>query len=141
MQEKAQECGLSFRTQSVADNRDLDMLPRDSYAEFLGGFWKIIRLGSRYVRWVQADPVSKAGSMVTGGKSGAVVSINERIDQSVFLRCQRFPNYRPASLLEWSQRCGYDLENVIANPEKHPEIWSAVTSRGILPSTLPIANR
>jgi len=38
---------------------DLNMPRRDSYAEFLGGVWKILTLGKRYVRWVMSDPVEK----------------------------------------------------------------------------------
>jgi uncharacterized protein (DUF2235 family) len=118
MQEKASQCGLGFRSRVEVDDEDLRMAPRDSYREFLLGCWRILTLGHRYVRWVQSAPVKK--------KTGMVETVNERIDLSVLRRCQLHEAYRPAGLVEWASRKGVDLEAIIAEPEKHPDLWSPV---------------
>jgi uncharacterized protein (DUF2235 family) len=124
IQRKASESGLAFRSYlNMTDNEELKILPRDSYAEFLGGWWKILTLGYRHIRWVQSEPVRKA--------SGWVETVNERIDRSVFDRCQRHPNYRPASLVEWAKRKKLDLKDIIANPDKYPQYWSSLNTHGI----------
>ncbi len=127
LQQKAESCGLAFRSRVVVTGEeDLRMPIRDSYAEFFSGVWRILRIlpfGRRYVRWVRSDPVQK--------KTGAVQTVNERIDLSVFRRCQLDAAYRPASLVEWSRRKGMDLEAIIAKPEQHPELWSPITACGI----------
>ena len=106
---------------------------RDSYAEFLRGVWKILTLGKRYVRWVMSDPVEKQTRWKRNSKTeaGWVETVNERIDLSVFRRCQLHPDYRPASLIEWKQRKQLDLEAIIAAPEKYPQYWSPVEKPGI----------
>lgn len=138
IQEKAQALGLGFRSKAIVTDEDLKMAPRDSYAEFLDGFWKILTLGKRYVRWVMSDPVKKEAHWkgTTKIDAGWVETVNERIDLSVFQRCKLYSDYRPASLIEWKQRKGLDLEAIIAAPEKYPHYWSPVTSPGI-ESSLP----
>ena len=123
LQEKALACSLGFRSLIAINDEDLQMPPRDSYKEFLGGMWRVLTLGKPYVRWLQSDPVRR--------QSGWVHTVNERIDLSVFRRCQLDSNYRPNSLVEWAQRKGYDLEGIIAAPEKHPDLWLGITGRGI----------
>jgi uncharacterized protein (DUF2235 family) len=133
IQEKARDCGLAFRSETIVTDDDLAMSPCDSYAEFLFGFWKILTLGKRYVRWVMAEPVKKP-PQVRSGKitpSGWVETVNERIDPSVFQRCRRHPDYRPASLKEWATRKGYDLEEVIGAPENYRHLSAPVTKPGI----------
>jgi uncharacterized protein (DUF2235 family) len=114
--EKAEHCGLSFRSSITLNDEDLQMLPCDSYSTFMAGWWKVFTLGHRYVRWVQSDPVRKA--------AGLVETVNERIDLSVFRRCQLHGNYRPASLLEWAKRKQLDLEAIIREPERYPNLWT-----------------
>lgn len=116
IQEKAKNCGLTFRSSIAPTNEDLEMRPRDSYAEFLRGCWKRLPLpiARPYVRWVQSDRIRK--------KKGWVETVNERIDRSVFLRCQRYADYRPASLLEWAKRKQFNLEKIIADPDKHSDL-------------------
>ena len=141
IQEKARGCGLGFRSSIVVTDEDLSMPRRDSYAEFLSGVWKILTFGKRYVRWVMSDPVEKQTHWKRKAKieAGWVETVNERIDLSVFRRCQLHPDYRPSALMEWKQRKRLDLEAVIAAPEKYPQYWSPVERPGI-ESSIPQAN-
>lgn len=123
LQQKAMSCRLAFRSNAVPDDDDLQMKPRDSYSEFLDGLWKVLTLGHRHVRWVQSDPVMK--------KAGWVETVNERIDFSVFRRCQVLGHYRPLSLLEWAKRKNLDLEKIIAHPDQYPQLYAPVTTCGI----------
>jgi hypothetical protein len=63
--------------------------------------------------------------------NGTVHTVNERIDLSVFRRCQLQPKYRPPNLIEWAKRKGLDLEGIIANPEKYPQLYAPVATTGI----------
>jgi uncharacterized protein (DUF2235 family) len=131
LQEKARTCGLGFRARVAVTDEDLRMQPRDSFAEFLGGVWKLFT--KRYVRWVRSDPVPKAAHWK--GKSwieaGCVETANERIDPSVFRRCQVDPRYRPPNLCEWTRRKQINLDALIAAPETFPQYTGPVTQPGI----------
>ena len=129
IQDRARENGLGFRALATVTDEDLKMPPRDSYAEFLNGLWKRLPFVHRDVRLVQADPVKK--------KDGTVVPVNERIDLSVFRRCQVNPGYRPASLREWAGRKGLDLEAIIARPEDYPNLWQPAPPLQPVPPRLP----
>jgi hypothetical protein len=72
-----------------------------------------------------------------GPVKGWVQTVNERIDRSVFERCQRHPDYRPPSLKEWAKRSSLDLEAVIADPDRYPDFLVAVTLPGIERRPLP----
>jgi uncharacterized protein (DUF2235 family) len=136
IQEKAIACRLGFRSQVVVTDADLDQKPRDSYAEFLRPVWQwlaFLKTCQRYVRWVMSDPVDrpehrKNGQIVPAGR---VETVNERIDPSVFRRWQRYGDYRPPNLLEWAKRRGMNLDNVIAEPEKYPQVTAPVKTTGI----------
>ena len=107
----------------LADSQFLET-PRDSYDEFLFGLWPALSLGRRYVRWVYSDPVRKVSVPENGQLvAGAVLTVNERIDGSVWQMCQRNADYRPLGLIEWAKRTGRDLEALIADPAK----WEAFT--------------
>jgi uncharacterized protein (DUF2235 family) len=142
LQDKAIHCGLGFRSHVSVTNEDLACLPTDSYAEFLGGMWPILALGRRYTRWIMSDPVPRIARATTmsGPVAGWVQAVNERIDRSVFERCQLHPDYRPASLVEWARRMGLDLEAIIADPDQHPELCSSVTRPGIERRPIPTAS-
>ena len=140
LQEKARGCGLSFRSVvSVIDEDDLHMSPRDSYGEFLNGIWPILTLGKRHVRWVMSDPVCKEAHWKGATKidDGWVETVNERIDMSVFRRCQIQPDYRPLSLVEWAERKKVDLKAIVSTPENYPALWSPVMKPGIETSLKP----
>lgn len=133
IQQKANDYGLAFRAETLVTDEDLDLKPCDSYAEFLGGLWKIITLGKRYLRWVMSDPIKKEAHMKGNQSIGAglVETVNERIDLSIFRRCQRYSDYRPQNLKEWATRKGVDLEKIISEPEKFPQFIDPVTATGI----------
>jgi len=142
IQQKAIACGLAFRSAVVVSDADLEVRPRDSYAEFLAGTWKwfkFLKMCRRYVRWVMSNPVDKPEHKKNGRvvPAGIVQTVNERIDPSVFRRCQRYSDagsqayYRPASLLEWARRKNLDLEKIIAQPEPPSEFTAPVTQPGI----------
>lgn len=132
LQEKAAACGLAFRqTASLIDSHFLET-PRDSYSEFLYGWWPLLSLGRRYVRWVLSDPVRKYATPQTSHPvDGWVQTVNERIDASVWRMCQRRADYRPLGMLEWAQRTGRDLEALIADPEKWQAFSAAVAAPGV----------
>ena len=129
IQDRARENGLGFRALATVTDEDLKMPPRDSYAEFLNGLWKRLPFVHRDVRRVQADPVKN--------EDGTVVTVNERIDLSVFRRCQVNPGYRPASLREWAGRKGHDLEAIIARPEDYPGLWQPAPPLQSVPPPVP----
>ncbi len=131
LQDKAGGCGLAFRDTIRVGDRDLTVMPRDSYSEFLKGFWTLITFGRRYVRWVQSKPVRRRARKT--GATGWVRTVNERIDLSVFRHCLLNPAYRPLSLKEWAGREGVDLEALIKAPESRPDLTSPVTEPGIEP--------
>jgi hypothetical protein len=139
LQDKAVQCGLGFRCRAPLSDEDLDCMPRDSYSEFLHGFWKVAAFGRRYTRWLMSDPVARQAraTATSGPVAGWVQTVNERIDRSVFIRCQRHPDYRPASLIEWAKRKGLDLEAIIADPDQYPDLFAPVTSPGIERRPLP----
>ena len=133
IQSKAESCGLGFDERvRIEGEEDLHRPIRDSYGQFLGGSWKYITCGKRYVRWVMSEPVRKKAhsSGLRAVPAGAVTTVNERIDRSVFRRCQLDPDYRPRSLEEWAQRKKLALNEIIANPEAHP-YCEAVSRTGI----------
>jgi hypothetical protein len=123
LQDKATHCGLVFRGSVIPTDDEFGVATRDSYAEFLGGLYRLINWRGRYVRWVQSAPVKKSG--------GIVHTVNERIDESVFERCRRTKSYRPKSLAEWAQRLKLDLEDVIATPAKWIRYSAPVSRSGV----------
>lgn len=133
LQQKAHDCGLAFRAQTVVTDQDLDMKPRDSYAEFLGGWWKIITRGIPYERWVMSAPVRKEAHWKGTSRieTGWVETVNERIDASVFERCRRHADYRPKNLLEWAGRKGLDFEKFIACPADWDQFTRPVSAKGL----------
>lgn len=131
LQKKACACGLNFRCLVEENDEDLQMPLYDSYGGFLYGFWKLI--SRPYVRWVMSDPVYKKSHWRGNSRvdAGWIKTANERIDLSVFQRCQLHPSYRPPSLLEWAHRKKLNLEAIIAEPNQSPELWQPVTKTGI----------
>jgi uncharacterized protein (DUF2235 family) len=137
IQDKARACGLAFRSTITPTDEDYAMSSCDSYAEFLGRLWQVLTLGKRYERWVMSDPVTKEAHWrgTTWVPKGTVRTVNERIDLSVFRRCQLQPKYRPPNLTEWTKRKHLDLEGIIANPEKYSYLCAPVVSPGIESAT------
>jgi uncharacterized protein (DUF2235 family) len=132
LQAKAAACGLDFRRLADPADDSLAVMPRDSYREFLHGFWRIATFGRRYVRWVFSDPVRKLSAAGTNhAVLGWLQTVNERIDESVWQLCRDHPTYRPLGLLEWARRTGQDLEALIANPQHWMAFSAAIDRPGI----------
>jgi hypothetical protein len=134
MQAKAIACGLEFRSSVELTDEEFDIPPRDSYSEFLKGAWKAVTFGKRYVHWVQSEPVFKPSRpRRSGGQSasGWVQTVNERIDESVFRRCQLRAEYCPLSLQEWAQRKKLDLRALVADSAAQSQYAAAVVGPGI----------
>jgi uncharacterized protein (DUF2235 family) len=136
LQEKARACGLAFRSSALVNDDDLGISTRDSYAEFLGGYWSylsLFRFGRRYLRWVKSEPVKKQAHWKGTSRieDGFVETVNERIDLSIFRRCQLYKDYRPPNLREWAGRKGFDLEKIIAAPEQYADLYAPVTKPGL----------
>jgi uncharacterized protein (DUF2235 family) len=96
MQAKAIASGLSFRNTIKLSGQEVLCDPRDSYGEFLRGFWKVIKLGQRHHR-----PIDAAPRPVKGGTS---TPVNQVIDKSVFQRWREVAAYRPKNLTDWAAR-------------------------------------
>jgi uncharacterized protein (DUF2235 family) len=107
LQSKARECGLAFRAGVGLHGDEILYAPRDSYAEFLHGCWRVLNLGRRFWRSIDSTPLS-----VRGGTS---LPVNQVIDASVFERCRRVPVYRPANLVEWAARKRVDLATAVGD--------------------------
>ncbi|WP_182657438.1 DUF2235 domain-containing protein [Stenotrophomonas lacuserhaii] len=101
MQEKVAAHGLAFSSLIRAAPGDIDATPVDSFAEFMKGFYKIVRLGNRYHRQIGA-----ASRQV---KQGWSTSINETIDGSVFAKYRKDSAYSPPNLQDWARAKGVDL--------------------------------
>lgn len=98
LQQKAAGLGLGFTSIVTPSPAAYAKKPVDSYAEFMGGAYRLMTLGRRFYR-----PIGVEKKPVKGGTS---YPINEWIDASVFERCRRDPAYRPPNLLEWQRRRG-----------------------------------
>lgn len=133
MQDKAIACGLAFRRVVRLDDDDLLMPLRDSYGEFLKGAWRVASLGRRFVRTLHADTLAIPAREVNGRprQAGRLVTANERIDASVFRRCQINAKYRPPALLEWAQRKGLTLDALIEDPQQHLAFDQHIIGPGI----------
>lgn len=101
MQAKAATHGLAFDSTVTTEPEDFAGAPVDSYAQFMKGFYKIIRLGKRYYRQIGA-PSRKV-------KKGWSTSIGESIDASVFAKYRSDPTYHPPNLEAWAKAKGFDL--------------------------------
>lgn len=96
MMEKAAALGVTWRGSVTPGPDDALGAVSDSYSEFLGGAYKLMKMGNRFYRAIGAD----AAQTPTGPRA----PVNETIDASVFDRWQRDPQYRPPGLVHWAQR-------------------------------------
>lgn len=142
MQQKAANCGLEFRLPIKIKSdyeEDLKTPPRDSYGQFLKGIWKLVTFGKRFVRAIEPDPILKPVKDTPGKEParGWVYTVNERLDWSVFRRCELNRDYCPRGLAEWADRKKLDLKQIVANPENFQKYWSPINAPGIEPPSLP----
>lgn len=98
MMKKAEAHGLSFRSEVIPDGDALKAEIADSYKSFVSGWYA--RVFPPHYRVIGAEPDIR--------DDGSHININETIDASVFKRWQADPTYRPANLIEWSQRKNVD---------------------------------
>lgn len=101
LQMKADGAGLKFTSTLHPHPGELDCAPRDSFAEFLWGVYRIVRINQRYYRSIGAGRRAVKGGWST--------PINEWIDESVFERYRADPMYRPKNLVKWANARGIDL--------------------------------
>jgi uncharacterized protein (DUF2235 family) len=104
LQDKAMECGLAFRKTITLNGNEHRGRVIDSYARFLKGLYRILKLGIRYDR-----PIGRKRIKVDKGWSDTV---NESIDATVIERWQNDPAYRPKGLREWAERNKVDLDTI-----------------------------
>lgn len=101
MQAKAAAHGLAFDSVITPSPDDIAHPPVDSYARFMKGVYKVVRLGRRYYRQIGAP-----SRQVNKGWS---TSINETIDASVIAKYRSDSSYRPPNLEEWAKVRRLDL--------------------------------
>lgn len=101
MQQRAAAHGLAFKSAIPTEPKDIADRPVDSYARFMKGLYKILRMGRRYYRQIGAP-----SRQVKGGWS---TSIAESIHASVFAKYRSDPSYRPPNLDAWAKAKGLDL--------------------------------
>jgi hypothetical protein len=102
--EKAGESGLRFKRQLTLTGDEYRTKPRDSYASFIGGLYRVFR--RRFFRTIGRDPVATK----TGG--GVSHSLHETIDASVFERWHAVSDYRPKNVVEWAKRRGLNPDDL-----------------------------
>lgn len=110
LQHKAAALGLGFASIVTPNPAAYATKPVDSYAEFMGGAFRMVTFGRRFYR-----PIGLERKQVKGGTS---YPINEWIDASVFERCRRDPAYRPPNLLEWQRRRGLPAVEQIVGEQR-----------------------
>src|SRR5665213_257734 len=106
LMQKAQSHGLSFKDTVEIDGDESQGTVHDSFAEMLGGVYRLFKGGQPYYRTIGAVAVQ------SGDKS--TTTINETIDASVFDRWRNDPTYRPVNLTAWAQRHQIDI-NALRN--------------------------
>lgn len=104
MQEKARGCGLEFSSPVQLQGDEVDAEPTDSFARFMKGIYRIVRLGKRFHR-----PIGAQRRKVRGGWS---TPLNEWVDASVFEKYRRHPSYRPVNLEEAMGELGMDCASI-----------------------------
>ncbi len=94
LMQKAESHGLSFRSEVALDGDALKAPIIDSYHSFGEGLYAIVY--SPLYRAIGQEPDVR--------ENGTHINVNETIDVSVFQRWRADPTYRPANLVEWTQR-------------------------------------
>ena len=96
MQGKAREHGLAFRELATLGGYEHRGTITDSYARFLKGAYRVVKLGRRHHRRIGAPPEEK--------DDGWVETANETIDGTVIDRWRKDASYRPGNLVDWAKR-------------------------------------
>lgn len=108
MQQRASAHGLGWR-RAIAPAHDAHRDEvHDSFAAFMGGLYRIVRLGRRHWRPIGAEPAD--APLEASGRHGRSHALNQVIDASVIRRYRQDPSYRPPNLIDWATRAGVDLD-------------------------------
>lgn len=105
MMDKAAKHGLAFRRAVELDELKTPPAISDSYAEFMGGAYKLLTGGQAYYRDIGQDPFPSSATKMRE-------SINETIDASVFERWNSDRNYRPQNLTRWAERRKVNIDKL-----------------------------
>ena len=100
MLRKATDAGLQFKREFKLRGDEFLTQPVDSYARFLHGGYRLVKLGRRHYRAIGRPPEA------TKTLAGWSHTVNETIDASVFERWRAVPGYRPKNLAAWAERQG-----------------------------------
>ncbi|MDB5615924.1 DUF2235 domain-containing protein [Tardiphaga sp.] len=99
IESKAQILGLGLSSGYAAEDSAITGKISDSYAEFMKGCYRLVKLGARYYRPIGVPPPEEGPN---------VKNINETIDRSVFDRWRADKSYRPPGLAQWAKRHSVD---------------------------------
>lgn len=100
---RAERLGLAFAG-AVSPDDLAKARVADSHGDFLKGSYRWF--SPPYMRPINAGPVA------TGKPGETETAINETIDGSVFDRYRHYPDYRPANLLDWAKRAGFNIADL-----------------------------
>jgi uncharacterized protein (DUF2235 family) len=103
LERKARTVGLTFMDNFATEENTAAAPISDSFAEFLKGWYPLLRLWMRYHRPIGVPPRDEGPG---------VTAINETIDSSVFARWRADPRYRPPGLLSWAKTKRVDPANI-----------------------------
>jgi uncharacterized protein (DUF2235 family) len=106
LERKATTLGLTFQDNFATEANAATAPISDSFAEFLKGWYALLRLWIRYHRRIGMPPIDEGEG---------VTSINETIDSSVFKRWRTDPIYRPRSLRRWAKTKGVDPAKIMSS--------------------------
>lgn len=101
---KASAHGLTFRRAFEVDDGALAAPVEDSFSDFVGGAYKLLKFGRRHYREIDREPKRRS--------STTEHTINETIDASVFDRWRSDLNYRPKNLSDWAARHDVAVEKL-----------------------------
>lgn len=104
LMQKAQLHGLTFKDTVNIDGDESQATIHNSFAEMVGGVYRVCKLGRPYYRAIGAAAVVSEGKTTT--------TINETIDATVFDRWRKDPTYRPANLVTWAQNHQIDIDSL-----------------------------
>ncbi|GBE09140.1 hypothetical protein BMS3Abin11_02271 [bacterium BMS3Abin11] len=104
LQKKAIQAGLNFRQTIQLSGNELLDTPVDSYAEFLKGFYRVLKFGKRFYR-----KIGCGREEVTGGW---IEPHLETIDSSVFDKWRANAEYRPVNLVIWAKKMNIDPQMI-----------------------------
>lgn len=101
MQQQAAAVGLQFRREVRLRGDEHRAEFADAYGNFLGGAYRLAKLGRRHYRTIRAAPETRTSH---DGQRGTIQTVNETIDETVMQRWKEDPSYRPKNLQAYFDR-------------------------------------